>query len=210
MQVEQQVRTVIGVELAQRVRHILGVAVGRFAVGYMQDRRRVGIWVRVAPLRHQPGRPGQRRPHRRAALVARLEPDREFGFLLDDAAGAVIDRTHPLLDPQRGLSHRSDRVHDARRQGTAEAARHARAAVAEHADFEIIADSVGLRAVGDQGVEGLVQDVGDEFRLHAAALGPLVHGARLPKADLRRDIKHRGEASPGPDERAHRVPFPGR
>src|SRR5262249_59130703 len=52
-------------------------------------------------------------------------------------------------------------------------------AISEHADVEIVAHAVGLRAAGDQRVEGLVEDVGDEIRLRAAGLGDLVHRSGL-------------------------------
>ena len=50
VQVEQQRLSVAGVQLAQRLGDLLGVAVGRLAVGDVEDRRRVAIGVGVAPV----------------------------------------------------------------------------------------------------------------------------------------------------------------
>src|SRR5262249_22004398 len=105
--------------------------------------------------------------------------DRKLGSELDDAAGAVVDLFLAFLDAERVLADGADRVDDAVRQGAAETARDVGSAIGEHADVEIVAHAVRLRAAGDKRIERLVEHVGDEIRLRAPGLGYLVHRSRL-------------------------------
>src|SRR6266498_3144090 len=90
MQVQEQDTSVIRVKLLKRSRYVLGRTVRGLPVRHVQDRRRIGIWMRIAPLCGSFSSLGQRGSHRRSAGTLGFEPDRKFYLLLHDPTSTII------------------------------------------------------------------------------------------------------------------------
>ena len=123
---------------------------------------------------------GQGCAHGRLALGGRLEPDRKFEFLLDEATGAVVHLARALLNPQGIVGDGADGHQAAAGQGAAEAGSGA-AAVADDADVEVVADAFGLRTFQGQVLQQAIDDVRDALGLVLLLVAPerLQHRRRL-------------------------------
>jgi hypothetical protein len=151
------------------------------------------------------GRASRRRDHRRVAVGLRLEPDREAHRPLDQTAGAVVLLALALLHAQRVVSDLADRHELAPAEHRAAEAVADRAAVADHADLEVVADVFALGAAQHQRGQQPVDGVGDGVALALGAVHApgFVHraglvnqkeeGGRLGPVDLG-GVRHNGGA----------------
>ncbi len=51
--------------------------------------------------------------------------------------------------------------------------------IGDHAHMKVVADAVGLRTIGDDGIEGLVEDIRQEGGLALSAVQAMIHRRRL-------------------------------
>ena len=85
----------------------------------------------------------ERLRHRRAVLRHRLEPDREFDRLIDQAARAVVHLLRPLLDPRRRVGDLADRHEMLPRQRPSEGGTDL-LAIPDDADHVVVVDPLAL------------------------------------------------------------------
>jgi hypothetical protein len=133
----------------------------------------------VAPFDSGLGRLGQRSAHRRATGAGRIEPDRKFYLLVNDAPCAVIGFLCTFFNAKRALGNFADRLDQAAAKRATEARRDTSPTVGDDADVKVGSDTVGLRAINHQSGQCFVENVGNEVRFRATTAHPLFHRAGL-------------------------------
>ena len=110
----------------------------------------------------------QRIGHWRSALGLRIDPARKLYGLLHQPTYAVRNPSAAIFDAKRLVGQAADRHNGAVAGQAAQPGLYPRA-VAEDADFEIVAHAFVLRAANDQRRQQTVDDRGQLVRLAAAA-----------------------------------------
>src|SRR5262245_16283782 len=108
VQVEQEAAAVAGREALEPIGRRLRIAVGRVAVGHVQDGWRKGGRMLRAPLIENLDRGVETRARRCLAVTARLEPDGKSHRLLHDIAIEPCDLLGASLDPERSFGEAGD------------------------------------------------------------------------------------------------------
>src|SRR6202035_2463536 len=101
-------------------------------------------------------------------------------LLLDEIAVRPGDLLGAGLDPERSFGEAGDDVQWLLAQRALKAvAGLILSAIGDHADVKVVADAIGLRAIGDDGIERLVENIRQEGGLALSAVQALIHRRRL-------------------------------
>ena len=148
-----------------------------------------------APLIEDLDRRVETRTHRCLAVTTRLEPDGKSHRLLDDIAVEPGDLLGAGLDPERSFGQAGDDVQWLFAQHALKPVGGVLCAVGDHADMKVVADAVRLGAIGDDGIERLVEHVRQEGGLALSAVQAMIHRRRL--IHHHQDRRRRGAADFG-------------
>ena len=175
MEIEQEAGAVVGRKTFESIGNGLRIAVGRMAVGHVQDRGRIGGRVRIAPLLQDPDRRIESGAHRRLAVAARLEPDGKSHRLLHHIAVRSGDLLGAGLDPQGSFGEARDGVQCLAVQRSLKAVASLLPAIGDHPHVKVVADAFGLGAAGNERVECLIEHIRQKGGLALSAFQPMIH-----------------------------------
>src|SRR5438876_2895807 len=112
-------------------------------------------------------------------MTSRLEPNRKSHRLLHDIAVKPGELFGAGLDPKRSFGEAGDDMQCLLAQRALKAVASVLSTVGDHAHMKVVADAVGLGAVGDDGIEGLVEYIRQEGGLALSAVQAMIHRRRL-------------------------------
>src|SRR5258706_402628 len=182
VEVEDQRRPVVAAQRAERLRLLDWIAVGRLAVGDVDDDRGEALGVLGDPALDEVRSHLEGGAHRRAARVLGLEPERELHRLLHQPAVAVVGLLDAVLDAERVVGQLADRHQVLAGHCAVEGGlHHAVLAVPDHRHVEVVVDRIALGAADRQVVKQLVDDGRQLVGLApiAAAAERIFHRGRL-------------------------------
>src|SRR5690606_371105 len=164
MHIEEEHVAVVSSVRGHAARELKGLAVGRFAVGDVDDDGWKIARMQIDPRPHDLRGEVEGLAHRRAILRMRIEPDRKFSALCDDLAVAA-DLLEALLHPQRPLGQVADGdeilvdVVDRTDEGLNTIP------IADDSDVEVVADTILFGTSEDEVLQETVDDIGQHTRL---------------------------------------------